>query len=84
MPVTFAVASNVEPDVLILDETLAAGDAVTKEAALQKMYELRDSGTTILLVSHGMSTIEDFCTEAILLHEGRLMAAGGTTEIIDR
>jgi ABC-2 type transport system ATP-binding protein len=79
----FAVAINVEPDVLILDETLAAGDAVTKEAALQKMYEMRDSGTTILLVSHGMGTIEDFCTEAILLHEGRLMAAGGTTEIID-
>ena len=79
----FAVAINVDPDVLILDETLAAGDAVTKDAALQKMYELRDAGTTILLVSHGMSTIEDFCTEAILLHEGRLMAAGGTTEVID-
>jgi ABC-2 type transport system ATP-binding protein len=80
----FAVAINVEPDVLILDETLAAGDAVSKEAALQKMYELRDSGTTILLVSHGMGTIEDFCTEAILLHEGRMLAAGGTTEVIER
>jgi ABC-2 type transport system ATP-binding protein len=79
----FAVAINVEPDVLILDETLAAGDAVTREAALQKMYELRDSGTTILLVSHGMSTIEGFCTEAILLHEGRLMAEGETTEVIE-
>jgi ABC-2 type transport system ATP-binding protein len=80
----FAVAINVQPDVLILDETLAAGDAVSKEAALQKMYELRDSGTTILLVSHGMSTIEDFCTEAILLHEGRMLAAGGTNEVIGR
>ena len=80
----FAVAFNVQPDVLILDETLAAGDAVSKEAALQKMYELRDSGTTILLVSHGMSTIEDFCTEAILLHEGRMLATGGTTEVIER
>jgi ABC-2 type transport system ATP-binding protein len=79
----FAVAMNVEPDVLILDETLAAGDAVTKEAALQKMYELRESGTTILLVSHGMGTIADFCTEAILLHEGRMLAAGGTTEVIN-
>jgi ABC-2 type transport system ATP-binding protein len=78
----FAVAMNVEPDVLILDETLAAGDAVFKEAALQKMYELRDSGTTILLVSHGMGTIENFCTEAILLHEGRTIASGGTTEVI--
>ncbi|MDQ3910774.1 MAG: ABC transporter ATP-binding protein [Actinomycetota bacterium] len=80
----FAVAANVEPDVLILDETLAAGDAVTKDKAMEKMYELRDSGTTILLVSHGMGTIEDFCTEAILLNEGRLIAAGGTTEIIEQ
>jgi ABC-type polysaccharide/polyol phosphate transport system ATPase subunit len=80
----FAVAMNVDPDVLILDETLAAGDAVSREAALQKMYELRDCGTTILLVSHGMNTIEDFCTEAILLHKGRILAAGGTTEVINQ
>jgi ABC-2 type transport system ATP-binding protein len=80
----FAVAFNVQPDVLILDETLAAGDAVSKEAALQKMYELRDSGTTIVLVSHSMRTIQDFCTEAVLLHEGRLLATGGTTEVIER
>jgi ABC-type polysaccharide/polyol phosphate transport system ATPase subunit len=80
----FAVAINVEPDVLILDETLAAGDAVTKEAALQKMYELRDSGTTILFVSHSMGMVKDFCTEAVLLHKGRVMATGETTEVIDQ
>jgi ABC-2 type transport system ATP-binding protein len=80
----FAVAVNVEPDILILDETLAVGDAVYKETALQKMYELRDSGTTILFVSHSMKTIETFCTEAVLLHEGQLMATGETTEIIDQ
>jgi ABC-2 type transport system ATP-binding protein len=80
----FAVAVNVEPDVLILDETLSVGDAVYKEAALQKMYELRDSGTTILFVSHGMQTIQDFCTEAALLHEGRLLSTGGTTEVINQ
>src|SRR5918999_1776394 len=78
----FAVAVNVEPDVLILDETLAVGDAVYKETALQRMYELRDRGTTILFVSHGMKTVEDFCTEAALLHEGRLMTTGDTTEVI--
>ena len=78
----FAVAMNVEPDVLILDETLAAGDAVSKEAALQKMYELRDSGTTILFVSHSMRMVEDFCTEAVLLHKGCVMATGETTEVI--
>jgi ABC-2 type transport system ATP-binding protein len=80
----FAVAVNVQPDILVLDETLATGDAVYKEAALQKMYELRDSGTTILLASHSMSTIEDFCTEAILLHEGHMLAAGETAEVIGR
>jgi ABC-2 type transport system ATP-binding protein len=78
----FAVAVNVQPDVLILDETLAVGDAVYKETALQRMYELRDSGTTILFVSHGMKTVEDFCTEAALIHEGRLMTTGETTEVI--
>jgi ABC-type polysaccharide/polyol phosphate transport system ATPase subunit len=77
----FAVAVNVEPDVLILDETLAVGDAVYKETALQRMYELRDRGTTILFVSHSMKTVEDFCTEAALIHEGRLMTTGEPAEV---
>jgi len=80
----FAVAANVEPDILVLDETLAAGDEVYKQRAMQKLQELRDSGTTILLVSHSMSTVKDLCTEAILLHKGRVMATGETTEVINR
>jgi len=80
----FAVAANVEPDVLVLDETLAVGDAVYKQIALQKMYELRDSGTTILFVSHSIKMVENFCTEAILLHKGRKLASGETTEILGR
>src|SRR5918995_5141563 len=78
----FAVAINMEPEILLLDETLSPGDKVYKEAAMQKLYELRDSGTAILLVSHTMKTIEEFCTEAILLHKGRKVAAGETTEVI--
>ena len=78
----FAVAINMEPEILLLDETLSPGDKVYKEAAMQKLYELRDSGTAILLVSHSMKTIEDFCTEAILLHKGRKIADGETTEVI--
>ncbi len=80
----FAVAINVEPDVLFLDETFAVGDAVYKELALQKMYELRDSGVTTLFVSHSMKSVEDFCTEAVMLHEGRVMATGETAEVIDQ
>jgi ABC-type polysaccharide/polyol phosphate transport system ATPase subunit len=78
----FAVAINMEPDILLLDETLSPGDKVYKEAAMQKLYELRDSGTAILLVSHSMKTIEDFCNEAILLHKGRKIATGETREVI--
>jgi ABC-2 type transport system ATP-binding protein len=80
----FAVAMNVEPDVLIVDETLSVGDAVFKQKSLQKMRELRDSGTTILFVTHSMSMVKNFCTQAILLHAGRMIAAGETTEVINR
>src|ERR671916_96725 len=80
----FAVAINVEPDVLILDEVFAVGDAVYRETALQKMYELRDSGTTILFVSHGMETVQQFCTEAVLLHEGQVLEYGEAAAIVDR
>ena len=78
----FAVAINMEPDILVLDETLSPGDQAYQDAAMQKMHELRDSGTAILLVSHTMKTIEDFCTEAILLHKGSKIAAGETTEVV--
>jgi hypothetical protein len=74
----------VEPDILLVDESLAAGDAVFKQTALQKMYELRDCGTTILFVSHSTKMVEEFCTEAVLLHEGRMVATGETTEVINR
>jgi ABC-type polysaccharide/polyol phosphate transport system ATPase subunit/LysM repeat protein len=78
----FAVAINMEPDILVLDETLSPGDQAYQDAAMQKMHELRDAGTAILLVSHTMKTIEEFCTEAILLHKGRNIAAGETAEVI--
>lgn len=80
----FAVAVNVEPDILIVDETLSVGDAVFKHMGLQKMRELRDSGTTILFVSHSMGLVKNFCSEAVLLHKGRMIAHSDTAEIIDR
>jgi hypothetical protein len=80
----FAVAVNVEPDILIVDETLSVGDAIFKQMGMQKMRQLRDSGTTILFVSHSLGMVKNFCTEAILLHKGELVAAGGTSETLDR
>lgn len=80
----FAVAVNVQPDIMIVDETLSVGDAVFKAMGVQKMRELRDSGTTILFVSHSPTMVNDFCTEAILLHKGNLLFHGETSEAADR
>ena len=79
----FAVAVNVEADVLVLDEALSAGDAAFKKKALQRMYDLRDSGTTVLFVSHSLGMVKRFCTEAVLLHRGHLVASGEPDEVVD-
>jgi ABC-type polysaccharide/polyol phosphate transport system ATPase subunit len=80
----FAVAINVEPDVLVIDEALSAGDSAFKKKAIQRMYDLRDSGSTVLFVSHSMGMVTRFCTEAILLHKGRLLTSGSPDEVVDR
>jgi hypothetical protein len=74
----------VEADILVLDEALSAGDAAFKKKALQRMYDLRDSGTTVLFVSHSIGMVKRFCTEAILLHKGRLVTSGEPAEVVDR
>jgi ABC-2 type transport system ATP-binding protein len=80
----FAVAVNVDPDILVLDEALSAGDAAFKKKALQRMYDLRDSGTTVLFVSHSMGMVKKFCTDAVLLHKGRMISSGSPDEVADR
>lgn len=80
----FAVAINVEPDILIVDETLSVGDAVFSQMALQRMRNLMESGTTVLFVSHSTKMVRNFCTQAVLLHEGKMLASGDTSETLDR
>ena len=79
----FAVAINVEPDVLVIDEALSAGDSAFKKKAIQRMYDLKDSGSTVLFVSHSMGMVKRFCTEAVLLHRGRLVTTGSPEEVVD-
>jgi ABC-2 type transport system ATP-binding protein len=80
----FAVAVNVDPDILVLDEALSAGDASFRKKALQRMYDLREAGTTVLFVSHSLGMVKRFCTDAILLHRGHMVASGDPTEVVDR
>ena len=80
----FAVAVNVDAEVLVLDEALSAGDAAFKKKALRRMYDLRDSGTTVLFVSHSLGMVRKFCTEAVLLHKGRMVTSGAPDEVVDQ
>jgi lipopolysaccharide transport system ATP-binding protein len=80
----FAVAAHLEPDVLIVDEVLSVGDARFQKKSLGKMGDAATSGTTVLLVSHNMASIESLCTRAMFLERGRLAAIGPTTEIIEK
>lgn len=80
----FAVASSLEPEVLIIDEVLAVGDAKFQKKCLGKMEDATNSGRTIILVSHGMSTISSVCSRAILLDKGRVDFDGEVSEAVMR
>lgn len=76
----FAVAAHLEPDVLVIDEVLAVGDAEFQKRCLGKMDEVVREGRTILFVSHNMAAIRKLCTRGILLAEGRMKFQG---DIVD-
>jgi ABC-type polysaccharide/polyol phosphate transport system ATPase subunit len=79
----FAVAVNMEPDILLVDEALSAGDARFKHKAFAKMQELMAQARTIFLVSHALGSVVDLCNDAIWLQKGRLVARGEPQEIVD-
>jgi lipopolysaccharide transport system ATP-binding protein len=72
----FAVAAHLEPEILIVDEVLAVGDASFQQKCLGKMEEVSRSGRTVLIVSHNMTVIEGLCERAILLEKGRVAKIG--------
>ena len=78
----FAVAVHMDPDILIIDEALSAGDAHFKKKASDKMNELVSRARTMLVVSHALGTIKELCDEAIWLHKGKLIRCGEPDEII--
>ncbi|NFG41555.1 ABC transporter ATP-binding protein [Clostridium botulinum] len=80
----FAVAINVEPDILIVDEALAVGDTRFQIKCIDKMKELKDSGTTILFVSHATEQIKRFCNRAVWIDKGRVVDIGESSKIVDK
>jgi homopolymeric O-antigen transport system ATP-binding protein len=80
----FAVAAHLEPELLVVDEVLAVGDAEFQKKCLGKMGEFSESGRTVLFVSHNMSAIKAMCSRAILLESGKIVEDGGTVQVIQR
>jgi teichoic acid transport system ATP-binding protein len=79
----FAVAINIEPEILIVDEALSVGDAFFQAKCFKKFEEFKEMGKTILFVSHDLSSISRYCDRAILLDHGRKVEEGTPKEIID-
>lgn len=73
MRLAFAVAVNVDPDILLVDEALAVGDLIFQHRCMHRMNELRESGKTIVFVTHDLGAVVRFCDRAILLDGGRLL-----------
>ena len=78
----FAIAAHLDPDVLIVDEVLAVGDAAFQKKCLGKMSETANSGRTVLFVSHNMHTIQSLCSRAILLDKGNIVKDGDTRNVV--
>jgi lipopolysaccharide transport system ATP-binding protein len=80
----FAVAAHLEPDILILDEVLAVGDAEFQKKCLGKMREVsQNTGRTILFVSHSMQAVSNLCTKGLWLQHGRVKALGEVSQVVN-
>jgi lipopolysaccharide transport system ATP-binding protein len=77
----FAVAAHLEPEILIVDEVLAVGDAEFQRRCLQKMDDVAHAGRTVLFVSHNMQAVTRLCSRCILLHEGRIKLDGSSVQV---
>ncbi len=80
----FAIAASVEPDIMVIDEALAVGDAVFQHRCLRRLKEMQERGATILFVSHDAAAIRALCSRAILLNAGRMIADGAPAEVLKR
>ena len=79
----FAMAINVEPDILIVDEALSVGDIYFQSKCFKKMDEIKRNGTTILLVTHDLSSVVKYCDKVVVLNHGKVVKEGNPKEMVD-
>ena len=80
----FAVAINVDPDILIVDEALAVGDMLFQAKCMIKMRQMMDSGVTVLFVSHDTATVKGLCQKCAFLEKGQLIEFGKASKVVDK
>jgi ABC-type polysaccharide/polyol phosphate transport system ATPase subunit len=78
----FAIATSVDPDILLLDEVLQTGDEVFREKSRQRIISILTAAKAVVLVTHDMSWVTEFCTRAILIEEGRVTMDGSPDEVV--
>ena len=83
MRLAFSIATVVQPDILIVDEILAVGDAEFQEKSKKRMLELMGGGTTVLFVSHSLDQIREMCDKVMWLDHGQMKMIGDTQEVCD-
>lgn len=82
MRLAFSVAVNVNPDILLIDEVLAVGDARFAEKSRTRMDEFKKSGKTIILATHDLTTVESWCHQALFLDAGQMCALGEPKDVV--
>lgn len=80
----FAVAINVDADIILIDEALAVGDVFFRQKCYSRLNQLKEEGKTIILVSHGMNEVEQFCDRALLLNHSKVLMCGDSREAVSR
>jgi hypothetical protein len=79
----FSIAAHLDPDILLLDEVLAVGDASFQAKCLQRIGELKQTGTTIVFISHDLGAVERVCDRVLLMKGGRILKSGSAREVIN-
>ncbi|MES9683910.1 teichoic acids export ABC transporter ATP-binding subunit TagH, partial [Gottfriedia acidiceleris] len=79
----FAIAVNIDPDVLIIDEALSVGDPTFTKRCMDKMEEFKEQGKTIFFISHAIGQVREFCTTALWLHYGTVREYGEVNQVCD-
>jgi ABC-type polysaccharide/polyol phosphate transport system ATPase subunit len=79
----FAIATDVKPDILLLDEIMSVGDEVFRQRSAERIREFQDAGATVILVSHGLQIVSELCSRALLIRRGEIRCIGDTETVID-